>query len=77
MNTKKILGFALIYGMPLLMQAQQQDQATGLRASGKIYVVVGVILIILLGLITYLISLDRKINRMERRLNQHHKRDKS
>ena len=69
MNTKKILGFALIYGMPLLLQAQQQEQAAGLRASGKIYVVVGVILIILFGLIAYLVSLDRKIKRMERHLH--------
>jgi len=80
MNTKKIVGFAWITAMPLLLQAQQQAQqveATGLRASGKIYVVVGVILIILLGLITYLISLDRKISRMERRLKQPDERDRS
>ncbi|MBI1191926.1 MAG: CcmD family protein [Bacteroidetes bacterium] len=70
MNTKKILGFALVHGFPLLLQAQQQEQATGLRASGKIYVVVGVILIILFGLIGYLISLDRKINRMEQHLRK-------
>lgn len=67
--------------MPLWVQAQQQIQqpveATGLRASGKIYVVVGVILIILLGLIAYLISLDRKISRMERRLEQPAERHRS
>lgn len=32
----------------------------------KIYVVLGVCLIILAGLITYLVQLDRKISRLER-----------
>lgn len=43
--------------------------ATGLRADGKIWVVVGVILIILLGLLAYLVSLDRRIAKAEAQLN--------
>ncbi len=39
--------------------------ATGLRADGKIWVVVGVIAIILLGLLAYLVSLDRRIAKAE------------
>jgi hypothetical protein len=42
--------------------------ASGLRADGKIWVVVGVILIILLGLLAYLISLDRRIGKAEAQL---------
>lgn len=42
------------------------EAATGLRAGGKIYVVVAVVITILLGLIIYLVTLDRKISRMEK-----------
>jgi hypothetical protein len=40
----------------------------GLRADGKIYVVVAVVITILFGLILYLIRLDRKISRIEKQL---------
>jgi len=40
--------------------------ATGLRAEGKIYVVMAVVLIILIGLFYYLVRLDRKISRLEK-----------
>lgn len=43
-----------------------KEVATGLRADGKIYVVIAVALTVLLGLIVYLISLDRKISRIEK-----------
>jgi K+-transporting ATPase A subunit len=43
-----------------------KEVATGLRADGKIYVVIAVALTVLLGLIIYLISLDRKISRIEK-----------
>lgn len=42
------------------------DETRGLLYSnGKIYVVVAVLVTILLGLIVYLISLDRKISKLE------------
>jgi len=41
-------------------------QSTGLRADGKIYVVVAVIVTILLGLYIYVIRLDRKISKLEK-----------
>ncbi|NML22832.1 CcmD family protein [Pseudoflavitalea sp. G-6-1-2] len=41
-------------------------QSTGLRADGKIYVVVAVIVTILLGLYVYIIRLDRKISKLEK-----------
>jgi hypothetical protein len=43
-----------------------KEVTTGLRADGKIYVVVAVVVTILLGLVIYLISLDRKIARIEK-----------
>lgn len=46
--------------------ASVKKMTTGLRADGKIYVVVAVVVTILLGLTIYLISLDRKISRLEK-----------
>lgn len=65
------LGLLLAMCLAEPMMAQEAgpssvEMADGLRASGKIYVVVGVILILLFGLLGYLISLDRKIGRLEK-----------
>jgi CcmD family protein len=40
--------------------------ADKLRAEGKIYVVVAVVTIILVGLLVFLYMLDRKISRLEK-----------
>jgi len=45
---------------------QKQYTAFDMRSNGKIYVVVGVVLIILLGLLLYVARLDRKITRLEK-----------
>lgn len=44
--------------------------ADTLRAEGKIYVIVGIILIVLAGLFVYLFLLDRKVTRIEKELNK-------
>ncbi|MEJ7659264.1 MAG: CcmD family protein [Hymenobacter sp.] len=48
--------------------ADQPEMADALRQSGKIYVVVLVIVIILSGLLLYLVRLDRKVSRLEREI---------
>ncbi|GGF17902.1 CcmD family protein [Hymenobacter cavernae] len=48
--------------------ADTPEMADALRQSGKIYVVVAVIAVVLTGLLVYLISLDRKIGRLEREM---------
>ncbi|MBC8047786.1 MAG: CcmD family protein [Fimbriimonadaceae bacterium] len=45
------------------------EMATGFYAAGKIYVVIGVIAIVLVGIFLYLIRLDRKINKIEKEIN--------
>lgn len=42
------------------------EMATGLRSSGKIYVVVLVLVILFVGLAIYLFSIDRKISKLEK-----------
>lgn len=51
--------------------AQEVEMADTMRANGKIYVVVGIIVIILVGLIIYLFSMDRKISKLEKELDKH------
>ncbi len=53
--------------LPTSVLAQGVDMAETMRSEGKIYVVVGVIAIIFIGLVVYLISLDRRISKMENR----------
>ncbi|HVA98434.1 MAG TPA: CcmD family protein [Bacteroidia bacterium] len=47
---------------------QPVQMADGMRADGKIYVVVVVILIIFTGIIIYLISLDKKVSAIEKEI---------
>lgn len=45
---------------------QDVEMADMMRQDGKIWVVVGVILILFIGIILFLISLDRKIAKLEK-----------
>lgn len=45
---------------------EKPAMAVEMRANGKIYVVVAVVVTILLGVVAYLFSLDRKISRLEK-----------
>ncbi|MCA6078258.1 CcmD family protein [Fulvivirga sedimenti] len=47
---------------------QQVEMADAFRADGKIYVVVAVILVILIGLLIYLFLIDRKVTRIENQI---------
>lgn len=51
-----------------VVQVQQNapEMATLMRSNGKIYVVVAVIVVILIGVLLYLISIDRKLSRLEK-----------
>jgi hypothetical protein len=70
---KKIVSLILFLVAVLANQvafAQDAEMADGMRASGKIYVVVGIILIVVIGLIVYLFMMDKKLTRIEKQLNQ-------
>jgi uncharacterized transporter YbjL len=42
------------------------QMADSMRSNGKIYVVIAVILTILIGLVLYIVRLDKKISRLEK-----------
>lgn len=46
-------------------QTAEPEMADAMRANGKIYVVVAILLLVLAGVAAYLFLLDRKITRLE------------
>lgn len=72
---KRLLAFLLFTSPALFAQAQEkaggitksEEPTDFMRSSGKIYVVVAVIVIILAGLFLYLYNLDKKITAIEKR----------
>ena len=70
-NKTVLLLVSLLYLLPVTLLAQANDPqkqytAFDMRSNGKIYVVVAVVLIILIGLLLYLVRIDRKISRLEK-----------
>ena len=67
-STPFLLAFVLLFfsGIPSMAQSSGAEMADVMRSNGKIYVVVAVMSTILTGLILYLVSLDRRIRKMER-----------
>jgi len=66
-----ILFFCWVLALPVMAQAdttRKVEMATGLRANGKIYVVVLVLVTILAGVLFYVVRLDRKIGKLEKEL---------
>lgn len=59
--------FTLLLTLNLFAQDNNVEMADTMRSDGKIYVVVAVILIILLGLLIYLFSLDRRLKMLEKK----------
>lgn len=63
-----IIPFLLITTLLHAQDSAPVEMADTMRSEGKIYVVVGIILIVLAGLIAYLFMLDRKVKKLEDRL---------
>jgi uncharacterized protein HemY len=68
-NLKYFLFVLFILGINLSMPAQGDkpvEMADTMRSNGRIYVVIAVILTILIGLVLYIVRLDKKISRLEK-----------
>ena len=71
-HTLVLLFICQVLSMPLWAQGDTSagkpvEMADKFRADGKIYVVVVVVVMILLGLIWYVARLDRKISKLEQK----------
>ena len=70
--TNKLIKFLLIAFLPLLFsirvfaQDTAPEMADTMRSNGKIYVVVAVCLLILVGLFIYLVRLDSRLRKLEK-----------
>jgi CcmD family protein len=50
----------------LFAQDKSTEMADTMRSNGRIYVVVAVVLTILIGLVLYIVRLDKKITKLEK-----------
>ncbi len=64
-----LLSLSLLVCFAAMAQTPPIEMATGFYADGKIYVVITVGLLILSGIFAYLFLLDRKISRLEAKMN--------
>jgi hypothetical protein len=68
---KKIITSLFFSVITFFCFAQDQvEMADTLRSSGKIYVVVAVLVTILIGILLYLVLIDRKVSRIEKDIKQ-------
>ena len=67
--TKNFLAVLTAILLALPAMAQPVEMADTMRSEGKIYVVVAIILIVLIGLVTYLFLMDRKVKKLEDKLD--------
>jgi Ca2+/Na+ antiporter len=67
---KYLFILTLLPGCSSMIYAQVGNEGSGfddmMRSNGRIYVVVAVMVTILIGLIVYLVRLDRKISKLEK-----------
>lgn len=65
-----LLFISLIYFSALYAQERQVEMADELRSSGKIYVVVAVLTAIFLGIVIYLVAIDKKVGKLEKEIKE-------
>ncbi|RZL45253.1 MAG: CcmD family protein [Pedobacter sp.] len=63
-----ILTVLILTSLNLFAQTNDVEMADALRSSGKIYIVVICILIILLGLLAYLFIIDKRLKMLEKKI---------
>ncbi len=66
---RKLVYLLLLMLSGTAVQAQDFEMADVMRSNGQIYVVVVIILIVLAGLFTFLFMLERKIKRLENKVD--------
>lgn len=73
---KKLLGFTVFCSLLLAslfsfgQETDKVDMAEAMRSNGKIYVVVAVIALIFIGLVIFLITIDRKVKKLEKQMEE-------
>jgi len=63
---KKLVCLAIFLTGYVSAFAQDVEMADTMRSSGKIYVVIGTIAIVFIGLAIYLFTIDRRLTKLEK-----------
>ena len=63
---KRLLAFFAMLLMSNFVFAQNAEANDIMKSNGKIYVVMIVVILIVLGLFAYVFSLDRKVSKLEK-----------
>lgn len=66
----KIVLSIVLFLFSIVGFAQEIEMADQMRAEGKIYIVVAVLSVILIGLFIYLISIDKKLGKLEKEIKK-------
>lgn len=66
----KIVLSIVLFLFSIIGFAQEIEMADQMRSEGKIYVVVTVLSVILIGLFIYLISIDKKVGKLEKEIKK-------
>lgn len=67
---KKVLSSLTLLFITATALLAQSDSPDFLRSIGKIYVVVAVIVVVFIGIVIFLIYLDRKLAKLEDQINE-------
>jgi CcmD family protein len=67
-KTVSTLAFCL---SPFMLLLAQQENPDFMRSMGKMYVVVAVIVAIFIGIVIFLVYLDRKLTKLENQIKSH------
>lgn len=65
-----VLVLTMVSALQAFAQSSGIEMADRLREDGKIWVVVGVIVLIFIGIVVYLLLLDRKVTRLEKQVKR-------
>ncbi|HQU58184.1 MAG: CcmD family protein [Phaeodactylibacter sp.] len=69
-SLKKLLFIVAFLPLSQLLWGQSES-SDFMRSTGKIYVVVAVIIAIFIGIVLFLIFLDRKLTKLENQIKEH------
>ncbi len=65
--------FLLLFFLPVLQamaQPAEPEMADALRSSGKIFVVLACVLLVLAGMVAFLLVLEKRISRLEKQKHE-------
>lgn len=71
MKTHQFVTAALVFFLATSSLLAQDNSPDFLRSMGKMYVVVAVIVAVFLGIILFLVFLDRRLTKIENQINDH------